>query len=171
MTINGQRCSIVDYCSMSLMQLEAKNGCAISADTDLYNVPGLENVERKYIKKYIQKLINSIDPPTSFRSRDNDISKGFAGVDFKYANNAIWKHLEHISKYFGTGVGMKLMYEESAILIIVLQKLMELKIPALPLHDAVITTRRDAEIVREVMEESFDRFYQTTGSSAKVEKL
>jgi len=171
MTINGERCCIVDYSSMSIMQLDARDGRTIYGDYDNYAVPGLEGVGRTFIKKHIQRMINSDSMPKSFNSKDKSIAEGFKGVGFEYANNTIVKHLSRISHYFGAGIGKKLMNEESSILIIVLQKLIELNIPALPLHDAVITTEVNSEKVKEVMECVFDRFYQTNGSTAEIESL
>ena len=171
MTINGKNCSIVDYNSMSIMQLDARDGRTIYDDYDNYTIPGLKNVGRTVIKKQIQRMINSEIMPKSFRSKDKSIAKGFKGVNFDFANKAILKHLSRISHHFGTGIGKRLMNEESFILIRVLQKLMRLNIPALPLHDAVITTNRYAKKVKEIMEETFDEYYSTIGATADIETL
>ena len=50
-------------------------------------------------------------------------------------------------------------------------KLMKLNIPALPLHDAVITTSKNTSKVQEVMEDTFDRFYNTVGASADIQAI
>lgn len=170
MTINNKYCVAIDYKSMAIMQLTAKQGLTIG-DDDPYDTPGLETVDRNAIKKQVQRMINSDEMPKSFNSKDKSIAEGFDGIDFEMANTAILKHLRHISEYFGTGVGLELMYEESLILITVLQKLIKLNIPVLPLHDAVITTRRYRQQVKNVMEDTFDSFYGTIGSVAEVETL
>ena len=51
------------------------------------------------------------------------------------------------------GIGPTLTRNESDILIEVLLRLIELGVPALPLHDAVLVERRHAKMVAEVMGE------------------
>ena len=171
MRINDAQCVVVDYNSMAVMQLDALDGRTIYNDYDNYAVPGLEKVNRKAIKKQVQRMINSETMPKSFRSKDKTIAEGFKGIDFESAHNAIMKHLGRISHYFGTGIGKKLMNDESTILILVLQELIDLGIPALPLHDAVITTSKNAKRVQEVMQDVFDRFYGTIGASADIKRI
>lgn len=171
MTINGKRCVMVDYNSMSIMQLDALDGRTIYGDYDNYTIPGVKGVDRKAIKKQVQRMINSDVIPKSFRSKDKDIAKAFKGVDFNSAHNAIMKHLGRASHYFGTGIGKRLMNDESTILILALQELIDLGIPVLPLHDAIITTSKNASKVREVMEDTFDRFYGTIGASADIQVI
>lgn len=63
-------------------------------------------------------------------------------------------------KYIYSGVANRLMLEESDIMTSALLRLMELGIPALPVHDSVIAPLRHKTIVRRVME---DTYRQQTG--------
>ena len=58
------------------------------------------------------------------------------------------------------------MLAESDIVTTALLRLMEMDIPALPVHDSLITPRRHRERVREVMEEVYG---QHTGFNIVVE--
>jgi hypothetical protein len=171
MRINGDKCCSVDYKSMAIMQLDARDGRSIYSDYDNYTIPGLEGISRKAIKKQVQRMINSDEMPKSFTSKDKDIAEGFKGTNFDYAHSVIMKHLDRVSHHFGTGIGKVLMNDESTILILVLQELIDLGIPALPLHDAVITTGKNARRVQETMQDTFDKFYGTIGAVAEIEDL
>ncbi len=60
-----------------------------------------------------------------------------------------------IEKYLFSGMAKKLMLKESEIMTSVLLNLMEVGIPALPVHDSVVAPSRDRERVRQVMEHAY----------------
>jgi hypothetical protein len=70
-----------------------------------------------------------------------------------------------IAKYLFTQPANRLMMVESEILIAVLLRLMELYIPALPLHDSLIVPVRCGVVVRRVMGEEY---HKQTGFSITV---
>lgn len=70
-----------------------------------------------------------------------------------------------LEKYIYSGEANRLMLEESDIMTSVLLRLMELGIPALPVHDSVITPIQDRNVVRQVM---IDKYIQYTGFGITV---
>lgn len=70
-----------------------------------------------------------------------------------------------MTKYLFSNISNKLMLEESEVITSVLLKLMELSIPALPVHDSIIAPRRYRDRVRAIME---SEFYQQTGFNITV---
>jgi hypothetical protein len=60
-----------------------------------------------------------------------------------------------LEKYIYSGQANRLMLEESEIMTSVLLSLMEVGIPALPVHDSVVAPRRDREQVRQAMEYAY----------------
>jgi hypothetical protein len=73
-------------------------------------------------------------------------------------NEAIAKLKERhsaIAHLFGTGIGLKLMYTESRILLTALPRLYAAGIVALPLHDSVLTAKSKAEAAKAIMEEAY----------------
>lgn len=71
-----------------------------------------------------------------------------------------------IAKYLFSGSANRLMLEESEIATSALLRLMELGIPALPVHDSIIAPIRHGDTVRQVMEDAYQR---RTGFSITIE--
>lgn len=64
------------------------------------------------------------------------------------------KH-QPIAHLFGTGVGFKLMFMGSEILISIIAHLFKSGITALPLHDAVLVAKPNAKTAKAAMEYAF----------------
>jgi len=62
-----------------------------------------------------------------------------------------------LGKYIYSGLANKLMLKESNIITSVLLSLMELGIPALPVHDSIISPRRHKDLVSSVMEGAYNQ--------------
>ena len=71
-----------------------------------------------------------------------------------------------LEKHIYSGLANGLMLEESDIMTSALLRLVELGVPALPVHDSVIAPIRHGDMVRRVME---DMYQQPTGFSITVE--
>lgn len=173
MLINHLPCTVIDYSSMAIGQLYAKLGISHSDEYDAYAIPELVKlkVSRKAIKRQVQRMLNSKIPLKSFRCKDEHIKQGFKGLDYKFVEDVIVKYHQPISKYFGTGIGLKLMNEEAMIMIKTLKELHKINIPALPLHDALITQSVHTSKVRELMFEHYFDFYNGACSYTSVEDL
>jgi hypothetical protein len=73
------------------------------------------------------------------------------------------KH-EAIAHLFCQGIGFQDMFIESEILVDVLLKLLDQRITALPVHDAVIVAKSKALLVKEVMLSVFQAHTGVTGA-------
>ena len=162
MTINGELCSEVDFSSMHISQLYALDGYSHSDDYDAYDIPELfaMGVSRDGIKKQTQRMINKREPARSFsHCSDKIIKREFKGLDYDSTIQLITNKHPKIAKHFYSGIGLKLANDEARIMIDVIKQLIKLNIPALPLHDALITQNKHAKKVQELMQERFFEFY------------
>jgi hypothetical protein len=162
MTINDEPCSEVDFNSMHIAQLYAMDGYYHSDDYDAYDILELlaMGVSRSGIKKQVQRMINKDAPATSFsHCSDATIRREFKGLDYDTAIQPILDKHDKIAKHFYSGIGLKLANDEARIMIDVIKQLIRLNIPALPLHDALITQNKHAKKVQELMQERFLEFY------------
>ena len=162
MTINSEPCSEVDFSSMHIAQLYALDGYYHSDDYDAYDIPELfaMGVSRDGIKKQTQRMINKQEPAKSFsHCSDATIRREFKDLDYATAIQPILDKHSRIEKHFYSGIGLKLANDEARIMIDVIKQLIKLNIPALPLHDALITQSKHAKKVQELMQERFFEFY------------
>ena len=162
MSINGSPCSEIDFSSMHIAQLYALDGYYHSDDYDAYDIPELLalGVSRDGIKKQTQRMINKSTPATSFsHCSDETIKREFKGLDYASTIKLIEDKHPKIAKHFYSGIGLKLANDEARIMIDVIKQLIKLNIPALPLHDALITQNKHAKKVQELMQERFFEFY------------
>ena len=76
-------------------------------------------------------------------------------LSFADVKRAIESKHQAIVPMFFSGVGMKVMFVESEILIAVLLQLLERSIVALPVHDAIIVRQDRAPVAMSVMKAVF----------------
>jgi len=88
------------------------------------------------------------------------------GLTPKEVITALLKAHPILEKYVYSGLANRLMLAESEIVTSALLRLMELGIPALPVHDSLIVPHRHSEVVRRAME---DAYRQHTGFTIAVE--
>ena len=62
-----------------------------------------------------------------------------------------------IARFLHMGLGIKLQYYDSLVMDEVLMRMVSKKIPALPVHDSVICPAEHEAILREVMEQSYEK--------------
>jgi hypothetical protein len=74
-----------------------------------------------------------------------------------------------IAPLFGTGIGSRLMFTESQILVTALLALHRLGITALPLHDSVIVAASEAETARGVLRDSYQRHTGDARAAISIE--
>lgn len=96
---------------------------------------------RAGIKRVFNALLFSLG---ELRQWPDETAKLFpSGTKFVAVRDAIYKKHPALRDLFGTGVGYRLMFTESQILIAVLKDLQRQGIYALPIHDAVIVAHSD----------------------------
>lgn len=74
-----------------------------------------------------------------------------------------------IAQFFGSGIGFRLMFIESNILVEALLTLYSQGVTALPLHDSVLVAASEAEAAKAVMEEAFERATGESRGKLKVD--
>ncbi|MDH5667221.1 MAG: hypothetical protein OEY86_04335 [Nitrospira sp.] len=140
---------------------------------DPYRIPGFER-SRDGIKKVFNALL--FDLPTTQRKRfPADSHTKFDPQELQRVGGRVQPVIEAIKKahdpvadYFRTGVGHRLMFLESSILVAVLLELRQREALALPIHDAVLIGQKDGQIVERVM---LDQFERISGKAGKVSTI
>lgn len=165
-TIDGQKTSEVDFSTMSLRILYAKENIQIPGNRDLYDI-GLRGSKsylsksRELIKIYINAILN--DDKGNFRLDSNQLNT------LKLTNNQLKEKVynthKDISKYFSTGIGLKTMFIDSQIAEKILLHFLGQEIVVLPVHDSFII---NSEYVHDLKEAMISLFKSVLGSSTKV---
>ena len=165
-TIDGQKTSEVDFSTMSLRILYAKENIQIPDNRDLYDI-GLRGSKsylsesRELIKIYINAILN--DDKGNFRLDNKQLNT------LKLTNNQLREKVynthKDISKYFSTGIGLKTMFIDSQIAEKILLHFLGKEIVVLPVHDSFII---NSEYVNDLKETMISLFKSVVGSSTKV---
>ena len=138
-TIDGYKTSEVDFSTMSLRLLYAKEKIAVPDDRDLYDI-GLKGSiscikkRRKLIKKFTNAIIN--DEKGHFRLSNSELKE--LKLSHNELKSKVYNHHQPILKYFGTGIGLSLMYTDSIIAEDVMLSFLKQGIIVLPIHDSFI---------------------------------
>ena len=136
---------------------------ATPPEKDAYSIPGFER-HRPGTKKVFNALLYASKPITRFPQETKELFPKYTTIDQVIAG--ITAEHPAIAHLFCTGIGLKTMLIESNILVGVLLSLIDRKIVALPVHDALVVAKDDLEETKAVM---LDVFHQQTGVVGKVE--
>ncbi len=146
----GEAPALADYGQLFLRLAYAEKGLQAPLE-DLYGGLG-EAVERSTAKTLVNAMLFAKrplrQPPKGLRAR-------FSTKAFYQAAQAVLKRHEVIAEQFYSGIGFRLMFTESQILMDVLSRLEQLSILGLPLHDGLLVPNSRAEETKRVMEETF----------------
>jgi hypothetical protein len=131
---------------------------------DPYATPGLEG-SRQGLKMMFSAMLHDIKPR-------NRYPHGVASMFPKRTKvgEVIQRIVDahpRVSQYFGTGIGLHLMFKESEIMVDLLLALKQMGIVALPVHDAVLVPEGTEDCVMRVM---VDTFQSHTGIQGVVVK-
>lgn len=147
--INGEPIADLDYASMFPRLAYAKVGQE-PPQGDLYAIPGLEG-QRTAVKIGFSALLSGASEmrrlPAELKAA---LPEGWTARRFKEAVAA--KH-PALVPLFGRDIALDLMFTESRVLMAVLRRLMEMDIPALPMHDGIMVPTSKGEVAMRVMEE------------------
>jgi hypothetical protein len=161
-TIDGYKTSEVDFSTMSLRLLYAKENIAVSDTRDLYDI-GLKGSKpylkraRELIKKFTNAIIN--DEKGHFRLSNSELKE--LKLTHKELKTKVNIHHQPISKYFGTGIGIELMYTDSVIAEDVMLSFLKEGIIVLPIHDSFIVRTGFELSLRAQMKLSFNKIVKT----------
>ncbi len=147
--INGEPIADLDYASMFPRLAYATVGQE-PPKGDLYAIPGLEG-QRAAVKIGFSALLSGASEmrrlPEELKAK---LPEGWTARRFKESVAA--KH-PALVPLFGRDIALDLMFTESRILIAVLRRLMEMDVPALPMHDGIMVPASKAGVAMRVMEE------------------
>ena len=157
-TIDDYKTVEVDYSTMSLRLLYAREGKKVPLSRDMYDL-GLKGsseylkTARKLIKVFINAILN--DSKGNFRLNADDYKK--LELTHKELTELVNNHHQPIKHHFGTGVGLELMYLDS----ILAERLMEWftynNVILLPIHDSFIIRAGYVFSLEEQMKIEFKR--------------
>lgn len=156
MTINGHYVGTHDYTAFYPSLLYALVGETCAGDP--YTIP---NCTREISKPILNILINTKDGTASVRASANALKergdRSSQAERYDRARRiiaALKDRNKPIAQFFHSGVGKVLMWHESQLLGHNMRDLMELQIPFVPLHDALLVPERAVDLVREIMEDN-----------------
>jgi hypothetical protein len=149
--LQGEEVAGVDFISMNAQLLYAIDGKAPPVG-DLYAFEGFEG-HRAFAKIFFNALLFSREPLRAF-PRDKDAPRP-KGLKLGKAVEAVKKLHPDIAYRFCTGVGYKLTYLESNILIRALMKCRDKGLAAIPLHDAMLVPKSKALVAQSILKEAF----------------
>ncbi len=172
--INGEKTAEPDFTSLHLSLAYELSGLEVSADPylDVCRHLGCSDALRGAVKLMVNTALNAKDKGTAIRafhyennkqrSAKNDSpkkQKAIAlweamlreGVNSGEILKAIYEVHSEVSNWFCADAGIKLMFHDSEIMRMILERLMEMNIPALPVHDSVRVPESKAKIAEEVM--------------------
>jgi hypothetical protein len=152
--LDGEEIATLDFRQMaprSLYALAQKE----APSTDAYAIPGLEHGERDGVKMVLNALFFQDGIPCKFPrgTRRYFLRRHFKS--FSQVVDAIAAHHPNIADYLGTGIGYRLMFLESEVMVEVLLRLLDRGITALPIHDAVMVPWSRREEARLVMASTY----------------
>ena len=145
--IDGQDCIVLDYGQMAIRTLYGLAGAQPTRE-DAYLLPGLEK-HRGGCKKVFNAALFADKPLNRLPKGTRDLFPRRVGLPTIIA--AIKELHPAIAKYLFTGIGYKLQFIESEIMVDVLLEMIDIGLVGLPIHDAVIVKKSAISPVREVM--------------------
>lgn len=153
--ISGEPLASLDYCSLNPRLVYAMEGIE-PPQGDAYATPGLEE-HRPGAKRLFNARLFDVGPrKRKPRRTPEEVRAGTElyppGMTIEELIAALERAHRPITHHFGTGIGHKLQFIESTILVKVLLTLTGERIVALPVHDCVVVPRSQVEVARRVME-------------------
>lgn len=159
LSIEGEPIAELDYGQMAINVLYGKEG-GTPPDGDQYRVPGLEGW-REGVKKVLNAALAADREQKRMPANTRKLFPDH--IEYRHAMAAIRQHHMPIAKHFYTGIGLKLMFEESEVMADLLLTLKDRGIVALPIYDSVMVRQSATAEVKEVMEAVFRK--QTGGKA------
>jgi hypothetical protein len=152
--IDGEPIAEVDFNAMFTRLAYAKGGKQLDVDGDPYTPVADElGADRGAIKQAVNAFFFAARPFTNW---PDDMAEEMhkAGLKVSDVTRSVLHHLPHLEPCIWSVVGYGFMRTESDILIRGMKQLATLGITGLPLHDAVLVARRNAPVVKQVLEEA-----------------
>lgn len=149
-TLDGEPTIEFDYVGMNPTMLYAMKGHELKGDP--YKPEGvLSEIKRDDIKLTFNKLVFGDKMPT--RTPKGMILPN--GMKYKQVVQAVVDRHKVIEEYFGTAMSGTMQHQDSCIAEEVLLQLVDMGIPALPIHDSFIVKKSDQKALDKVMKQVF----------------
>ncbi|WP_289014871.1 hypothetical protein [uncultured Methylobacterium sp.] len=151
--IDGEPVADLDFSSMFLRLAYAEVGVK-PPDGDLYaTIPGLS--ERRW-RPGIKKVVSAMLFRTTPLVRAPKGTRSFlpSGLPASQLRSAILSAHPALAGVFETGIGLRLMFRESQVLVAALLALAEEGAAALPMHDGLMVARSKADLAAGIMAEA-----------------
>ena len=168
-TIDGKKTSEVDFSTMSLRILYAKENIKIPDNRDLYDI-GLRGSKsylaesRELVKEYINAALNDFRGNYRLNNKQLTILK----LSHNQLKDRVYQFHKPISKYFSTGVGLKTMFIDSQIAMEIMLHYLEDGIVVLPVHDSfIIRCGFESDLGRTMI----NKFKEVVGFDTKVKAI
>jgi DNA-binding MarR family transcriptional regulator len=149
--INGEPVCDLDFTSIHLRLAYAEAKCT-PPDGDLYAIPALGLLEashRPAIKIVISAMLSRTGELTKLPPEARQLlPREWTGPRIA---QAIKEYHAPIAHLFGIDKGIEFMWQDSEILMLVLERLMDKGIPALPMHDGIMVQESAKDVAIEIM--------------------
>lgn len=158
--INGHSTREWDFSALHPTMLFAEKG--LQLDRDIYVLPGFD---RDIGKAAFNIAVNA----KSYHSAVNALREatGLPYTDCIEIMNAMIESIPEIDEFLFSDIGIKLHKKDSEIILDVVERLVDLGIPALPIHDSVIAPETESITVIGVMKQRFEESYPETNIRIK----
>jgi hypothetical protein len=148
--IDGEPVADLDFASAFLRLAYLEVGAKASTD-DLYaRIPGVNaELYRDGLKQIISAMLFRESPLVRIPSELKDhLPRNMTGSDIR---SAVLAAFPEIADVFESGIGLRLMFRESQILVRGLRLLAEMNVCGLGMHDGIMVPRSKAELAAHVM--------------------
>lgn len=145
LTVDGNPVVELDYSSIHPRILYRNSGTTWPSG-DLYAIPGVDSKHRKFVKIFMNAIINAKSEDAAinsmFYSKDRAqtpaVLFSISHDETRYILSMIKKYHAAISQYFGSGIGLRLQKQDSDIAFDIMLLLWEKGIRCIPIHDSFI---------------------------------
>lgn len=160
--IQGEPLADMDFASCAVGLLHFHDGIEFDPDTDPFTIPGFEE-HRDTIKRASYAILNSPRRLTGYP--DGFSKEERSKLSWKKLNELIHEYIPIISRHAYTGIGLKLSYHESNIIINVMMALINNEVSFVPMHDGIMVPESQAELTKKLMHECYTNY---TGQNINV---
>jgi hypothetical protein len=149
--INGESVASIDFSSIHIHLAYAEAKTQVP-EGDLYAIEGLDPIQHRPAVKIVMSAMLARKGDMKQLPHDARIL-----LPKDWTASRIVAAIKHrhgpIANLFGIDLGISLMFRDSKILMATLEQLVDKKIVALPLHDAIIVQQSEIEKAKQVMQD------------------
>lgn len=158
--INDEHLVGLDYGQIAIRMLYSFEGKQLPME-DAYVLEGWGEECREGVKKLMNSMINDLtgEPKAIKKLFGRTYGMKVPELTEKVKQSINQQHAAIRNHFYGTST-YRLLYEESNHLMRLLMKLVDMNIPALPVHDCLYVRLTDENTVRELMLDMFNNYFK-----------